>query len=150
MYCNRLSSGLIVGVCTIGCANEPPHFITTEDSELDSTIGNRHHVRIAQMLPYNKKLKRRARELRSRMTDAEVFLWSKLRRRQLYGLTFSRQKTIGNDIVDFYCPTAQLVIEIDGGQYDLEEAALRDAKRDTYLRGMGLMVLGFSNLDVLK
>ena len=102
------------------------------------------------MLPYNKKLKGRARELRSRMTDAEVFLWSKLRRKQLYGVIFSRQKTIGNYIVDFYCPAAQLVIEIDGGQHYLEEAALRDAKRDTYLRGMGLTVLRFSNLDVLK
>lgn len=102
------------------------------------------------MLPYNKKLKLRARERPSRMTDAEVFLWSKLRRKQLYGVMFSRQKTIGNYIVDFYCPAAQLVIEIDGGQHYLEEAALRDAKRDTYLRGMGLMVLRFSNLDVLK
>jgi len=102
------------------------------------------------MLPYNKKLKLRARELRSRMTDAEVFMWSKLRRKQLYGVIFSRQKTIGNYIVDFYCKAAQLVIEIDGGQHYLEEAALLDAKRDTYLRGMGLMVLRFSNLDALK
>ena len=102
------------------------------------------------MLPYNKKLKQRARELRSRMTDAEVFLWSKLRRKQLYNVTFCRQKTIGNYIVDFYCKAAQLVIEIDGGQHYQEEAMLRDAKRDTYLRGMGLTVLRFSNLDVLK
>ena len=99
------------------------------------------------MLPYNKKLRGRARELRLRMTDAEVFLWSKLRRKQLYGVIFSRQKTIGNYIVDFYCPAAQLVIEIDGSQHYLEQAALRDAKRDTYLRGMGLTVLRFSNLD---
>jgi very-short-patch-repair endonuclease len=102
------------------------------------------------MLPYNKKLKQRARELRSRMTDAEVFLWSKLRRKQLYNVTFCRQKTIGNYIVDFYCKAAQLVIEIDGGQHYQEEAMLRDAKRDIYLRGMGLTVLRFSNLDVLK
>ena len=47
------------------------------------------------------------------MTDAEVFLWSKLRRKQLYGVIFSRQKTIGNYIVDFYCKAAQLVIEIE-------------------------------------
>jgi very-short-patch-repair endonuclease len=102
------------------------------------------------MLPYNKKLKQRARELRSRMTDAEVFLWSKLRRKQLYNVTFCRQKTIGNYIVDFYCKAAQLVIEIDGGQHYQEEAMLRDAKRDIYSRGMGLTVLRFSNLDVLK
>jgi very-short-patch-repair endonuclease len=102
------------------------------------------------MLPYNKKLKQRARELRSRMTDAEVFLLRKLRRKQLYNVTFCRQKTIGNYIVDFYCKAAQLVIEIDGGQHYQEEAMLRDAKRDTYLKGMGLTVLRFSNLDVLK
>jgi very-short-patch-repair endonuclease len=65
-------------------------------------------------------------------------------------VTFCRQKTIGNYIVDFYCKAAQLVIEIDGGQHYQEEAMLRDAKRDTYLRGMGLTVLRFSNLDVLK
>jgi very-short-patch-repair endonuclease len=53
-------------------------------------------------------------------------------------------------IVDFYCKAAQLVIEIDGGQHYQEEAMLRDAKRDIYLRGMGLTVLRFSNLDVLK
>ena len=88
------------------------------------------------MLPYNKKLKQRARELRSRMTDAEVFLWRKLRRKQLYGVIFCRQKTVGNYIVDFYCPAAQLVIEIDGGQHYLEEALHRDVERDTYLRGM--------------
>jgi very-short-patch-repair endonuclease len=45
------------------------------------------------------------------MTDAEVFLWCKLRRKQLYGVIFGRQKTIGNYIVDFYCPAAQLVID---------------------------------------
>ena len=63
-------------------------------------------------------------------------------------MLFSRQKTNGNYIVDFYCPAAQLVIEIDGGQHYLEEAALRDRKRDTYLRGLGLTVLRFSNSDV--
>ena len=69
------------------------------------------------MLPYNKKLKARSRELRSSMTDAEIALWVKLRRKQLHGLQFYRQKPLGKFIVDFYCPAAQLVIEIDGGQH---------------------------------
>ena len=102
-----------------------------------------------RMLPYNKKLKSRSRELRSSMTDAEIALWAKLRRKQLYGLQFYRQKTIGNYIVDFYCRSARLVIEIDGGQQHKEEGAFRDAARDRDLENLGLCVLRFSNLDVL-
>jgi very-short-patch-repair endonuclease len=103
----------------------------------------------SEMLPYNKKLKQRTRELRSRMTDAEIFLWSKLRRKQLYGLTFGRQKTLGNYIVDFYCQRANLVIEVDGGQHYQEVGALRDSQRDQYLNRLGLEVLRFSNHEVL-
>jgi very-short-patch-repair endonuclease len=64
------------------------------------------------MLPYNKGLKLLSRKLRSQMTDAETALWSKLRRKQLHNLQFYRQKPLGRFIVDFYCPTARLVIEI--------------------------------------
>lgn len=102
------------------------------------------------MLPYNKNLKERSRELRSSMTDAEIALWAKVRRRQLYSLQFHRQKPIGNYIVDFYCPAAQLVVEIDGGQHYRAEGELRDADRDAYLKSLGLLVLRFSNLDVLS
>lgn len=101
------------------------------------------------MLPYNKKLKSRSRELRSSMTDAEVVLWTKVRRKQLFGLHFYRQKPIGNYIVDFYCPKAQLVIEVDGGQHYKPEGAFRDSVRDSFLKHLGLSVLRFSNRDVL-
>ena len=101
------------------------------------------------MDPYNKKLKSRSRELRSSMTDAEIKLWSKLRRKQLYRLQFCRQKPIGNYIVDFYCPKARLVIEVDGGQHYKEQGMVRDAARDSYLSGLGLEVIRFSNRDVL-
>lgn len=101
------------------------------------------------MLPYDKKLKAHSRELRSSMTDAEIALWAKLRRKQLHGLQFYRQKPLGNFIVDFYCPAAQLVIEIDGGQHYEETGMIRDGLRDGYLESLGLYVLRFSNLDVL-
>ena len=84
------------------------------------------------------------------MTDAEKALWVKLRRKQLNGLQFYRQKPLGNSIVDFYCPTAQLVIEVDGGQHYEENGAIRDGLRDRYLESLGLRVLRFSNLDVLS
>ncbi len=83
------------------------------------------------------------------MTDAEIALWAKVRRRQLHGLQFHRQKPIGNYIVDFYCPAAKLVIEIDGGQHYRPEGELSDANRDAYLESLGLFVLRFSNLEVL-
>jgi very-short-patch-repair endonuclease len=101
------------------------------------------------MDPYNKELKLRSQKLRSSMTDAEIKLWSKLRRKQIHNLQFSRQKPIGNFIVDFYCPMARLVIEVDGGQHYLEQGMARDAARDNYLSGLGLKVIRFSNRDVL-
>jgi very-short-patch-repair endonuclease len=101
------------------------------------------------MLPYNKKLKSRSRELRSSMTDAEIKLWTKLKRKQIHQLQFCRQKPIGNFIVDFYCPKARLVIEIDGGQHYREQGVLQDAARDCCVRGLGLEVIRFSNRDVL-
>ena len=56
------------------------------------------------MQPYNKSLKLPSRDLRSNMTDAEHCLWQRLRRKQILGLQFYRQKPILNFIVDFYCP----------------------------------------------
>jgi len=83
------------------------------------------------------------------MTDAENALWLKLRRKQIHGLQFYRQKPLGNFIVDFYCPQAHLVIEIDGGQHYEEAGMIRDRLRDSYLESLGLDVLRFSNRDVL-
>ena len=90
------------------------------------------------MEPYNRELKMRSRELRSSMTDAEIRLWSKLRRKQVHSFQFCRQKPIGNFIVDFYCPKARLVIEVDGGQHYQEQGMARDAARDSDLSGLGL------------
>ncbi|MBI4708522.1 MAG: DUF559 domain-containing protein, partial [Candidatus Omnitrophica bacterium] len=56
------------------------------------------------MLSYDKELKPLARQLRKQMTDAENLLWLELRRKQLKGHQFYRQKTIGDFIADFYCP----------------------------------------------
>lgn len=65
------------------------------------------------MQPYKSTLKLFARNLRNNMTDAEQLLWSKLRRKQILGVQFYRQKPLANYIVDFYCAAANLVIELD-------------------------------------
>ena len=89
-----------------------------------------------------------ARKLRSQQTDAERLLWSRLRRRQL-GVRFQRQRPIGRYIVDFYCPAAALVVEVDGGQHFLEAGRHADAIRDSFLNSRGLQVLRFDNRQVL-
>jgi len=83
------------------------------------------------------------------MTDAEQALWSQLRRKQIQHLQFYRQKPLLSYIVDFYCPTANLVIELDGSQHFEARHLLRDQKRDADLMNAGLQVLRFDNRQVL-
>ena len=102
------------------------------------------------MLFYNKKIKFYSRKLRNTMTEAENLIWSKIRRRQLKGYQFYRQKIIGNFIVDFYCPKAKLVVEIDGGHHYIEETIKKDRKRADYIIANGLKILRFSDTEVFK
>jgi len=102
------------------------------------------------MLFYDQKLKGYARELRKNMTNVERLLWSKIRRKQLKGYQFYRQKIIGNYIVDFYCPKKRLIIELDGGQHYGEEGKKKDKKRDAYLKSIGLNILRFSDREVFE
>ena len=84
------------------------------------------------------------------MTDTEKLLWSRIRRKQLKGYQFYRQKTIGNYIVDFYCPSAKLVIELDGSQHYTNEGKQKDQVRDQYLIGIGLQVMRYPSTDVFS
>ena len=101
------------------------------------------------MLPFNRNLKSRARGLRANSTDAERVLWQKIRRKQLKDYQFYRQKNIGNFIVDFYCPAAKIIVEIDGGQHYSGQGAKKDRGRDNYLAGLEFAVLRFSDREVL-
>ena len=98
------------------------------------------------LLPFNPKLKERARQLRRAGNLSEVLLWNQIKGNQLQGLDFDRQKIIGNYIVDFYCAQHQLVIEIDGNSHDDKQNY--DAVRDAYLMGLGLVVIHISDNDV--
>ena len=102
------------------------------------------------MLAYNKDLKPIARSLRANMTVAEGVLWSRLRRKQLRGCQFYRQKIIGGYIVDFYCPSVGLVIEVDGAQHRSREIAPSDRLRDEYMANQGLTTLRFTNSGILR
>ena len=84
------------------------------------------------------------------MTDAEKLLWSKIRGKQLKGYQFYRQKIIGNYIADFYCPKANLIIELDGGQHYSDEGKTDDRIRDNYIVSIGLKVLRFSDREIFE
>ena len=102
------------------------------------------------MLPFNEKLKPLARQLRKNMTEAESFLWQRIRRKQLKGRQFYRQKNIGNYIVDFYCPSAKVIVELDGGQHYRQEGIRRDQVWDKSLESLGFTILRFSDREVFK
>ncbi len=88
--------------------------------------------------------------MRKNMTDAEIRLWVRVRRKQIAGLQFYRQKPLGNYIVDFYCPIKRLVIEVDGGQHYEDKNAKRDSQRSQYLeKFLKLKVIRFTNIDVI-
>ena len=99
-------------------------------------------------LPYNPKLKERAKQLRKAGSLPEALLWTEIKNKKLNGLDFDRQKVIGNYIVDFFCPTVGIVIEIDDKTHDLK--IREDIVRDEYLRGLGLKIIRISAKDVLK
>lgn len=65
-----------------------------------------------------------------------------------YPLRFRRQVTMGNYIVDFYCASVKLAIELDGSQHYEEQGIAYDKERTAYLEGLGIAVLRFSNLDI--
>ncbi len=99
-------------------------------------------------LPFNPKLKKRAKELRKAGNLAEVLFWQQVKNKSFKGMDFDRQKIIGNYIVDFYCPNCQVVIEIDGSSHKNKQEY--DTVRDEYLKGLGLEVIHITDIDVKK
>ncbi len=93
---------------------------------------------------------RRAKLLRSNMTKAEKALWQRLRGNRFNDLHFYRQHPISKFIVDFYCHTILLVIELDGGVHNKIEVAERDENREFELKSLGLRVIRFKNEDILN
>ncbi|MBX9255161.1 endonuclease domain-containing protein [Desmonostoc muscorum CCALA 125] len=99
-------------------------------------------------LPYNPKLVERAKELRKNMTPAEKKLWYEYLRNFQYRVL--RQRPINHFIVDFYCPTLQTVIEIDGHSHFTNEGQDYDLERTNILEGYGLKIIRFTNSQVLN
>jgi very-short-patch-repair endonuclease len=95
-----------------------------------------------------KKLRPLACQMRREPTRSERRLWEQVRRRQRLGCKFRRQHAVERFIVDFYCPQARLVVEVDGPvhQYTHEE----DMVRQEFLQSLGLRVLRFTDDEVMS
>jgi very-short-patch-repair endonuclease len=98
---------------------------------------HRHHSK--------KHLIDRRKELRKKLTPAEAYLWTHLKAKKLNGRRFQKQHSINNYIVDFYCASEKLIIELDGEVHNNPIAEERDEKRDEQLEELGFTVLRFEN-----
>ena len=95
-----------------------------------------------------KHMVRRARDLRRTNTPPEQLWWLALRNGQIGGLKFRRQHPIGPYIVDFYCHSAGLVVEVDGMSHD--DKVRQDAAKTKHIQSQGLRILRVTNEDVMS
>ena len=98
------------------------------------------------MYKHDKETVAKAKALRKEMTREERHLWYDFLRG--YPVKFTRQKVIGPYIVDFYCPKADLVIELDGSQHFTEDGLQKDAQRTVFLEQFHLTVLRIPNNEI--
>ena len=94
----------------------------------------------------NPRLTPFAQKLRREMTKEERHLWYDFLK--TLPVTVHRQKVLGPYIVDFYCAEHKLVIELDGSAHYVDRGPERDRERDDHLRGLGLTVLRYTNLEI--
>ncbi len=100
------------------------------------------------MLHNRPALKSRRKELRNGSTPAEIKLWSMLQHSNLGGYKFRRQHSVGAYILDFYCPSEKLAVELDGDSHFSDEAIEYDCVRTAYLSALNIKVVRFLNTDV--
>ncbi len=105
-------------------------------------MDNAHHNR--------KEFLERRKELRKNLTPAEAFLWKHLKAKQLEGRKFHKQHSIDWYIVDFYCPSEKLTIELDGQVHLNPIVQEYDQKRTSHLENLGFTVIRFENKMVFE
>jgi very-short-patch-repair endonuclease len=94
------------------------------------------------------ELKENRKRLRNNATSAEAFLWNYLRNKQLAGRKFRRQFSVDNYILDFYCPSEKLCIELDGADHFTSAGFEYDQERTDILKSLGIKVIRFENKTV--
>ncbi len=100
------------------------------------------------LIPYDRRLKYLARDLRRESTLGEVLLWRALKSKRLHGYSFKRQKPLLSYIVDFYSRDLKLVIEVDGSYHKRFDVSRKDFEKEVALRSYGLTVIRFTEKQV--
>ena len=95
-----------------------------------------------------KELRKKARNLRNKMTKAEILLWTTLKSRQICGYKFRRQQPVLDYIADFYCHPLKLIIEVDGEIHSLPEVSKTDAIRNRILNNNGYKIIHLLNHEI--
>lgn len=88
--------------------------------------------------------------LRTRMTNEEGMLWSRIKNEKFNKIKFRKQFIIEDYVIDFYAPKYKLAIELDGASHFTDKGIIRDTERDNYLNEQGIEVLRFENESVAK
>jgi very-short-patch-repair endonuclease len=94
--------------------------------------------------------KERRRSLRNNLTPAEAFLWQYLKNKQLDGRKFRRQHSVGKYILDFYCPSEKLGIELDGAHHGTDAGREYDERRTQFISTQGIRIVRFENREVFE
>lgn len=98
---------------------------------------------------FNQELQNSIRRmLRNRMTHAEKILWYYLRKENINGYKFRRQYGIGPYVVDFYCPSEKLAVEVDGDSHYQDGVGVHDIARQRFIEQQGIRVIRFTDNDV--
>jgi len=90
------------------------------------------------------------RVLRKHSTTAETVLWLHLRNKQLSGLKFRRQFSINSYVVDFYCSSLKLAIEIDGSSHEQQNVQKMDKIRQEQIESLGVTFLRLTNQEIIN
>lgn len=90
------------------------------------------------------------KELRNNLTSAEATLWIQLKGKQLDGRKFRRQHSVGTYILDFYCPSEKLCVELDGAGHFTPKGMAYDQERTAYLNSLNIRVIRFENMEVFE
>lgn len=120
-------------------------FILTKSNYLNKN----HSGIITNQTVKNKKVEL-SRQLRKNMTKAETVFWNAVKNKKLFGLKFRRQQIIDGFVVDFYCNSLRLCVEIDGEIHDQEEQKEYDVERDKKIKSHDLKLLRLTNDEVIN
>ena len=98
----------------------------------------------------DKNLKDLRQQNRNNLTPAEVELWTHLQNSKLEGRKFRRQHSVGNYILDFYCPQEKFGIELDGRDHFTDNGYEADTKRTEYLNSLNIKIIRFENKEIFE